>query len=66
MSENRKEYYFDHEKLNIYKKALLFVQFAHKILSRIQYKSEIKDQLDRASISIFKHCRGKWKILSQG
>jgi len=52
MSENRKEYYFDHEKLNVYKKALLFVQFAHKILSRIQYKSEIKDQLDRASISI--------------
>ena len=52
MSEKKKEYYFDHEKLNVYKKALAFIQFTHKILSRIQYKSEIKDQLDRASISI--------------
>lgn len=52
MSENKKEYYFDHERLNVYKKALSFIQFSHKVLSRIQFKSEIKDQLDRASISI--------------
>lgn len=52
MSENKKEYYFDHEKLHVYQKALTFIQFSHRILSRIQYKLEIKDQLDRASISI--------------
>jgi four helix bundle protein len=52
MSENKKEVYFDHEKLRVYQKALSFIEFAHKILSRINYRSEIKDQLDRASISI--------------
>jgi four helix bundle protein len=52
MSENIKEFYFDHEKLRVYQKALSLVEFSHKILSRINYRSEIKDQLDRASISI--------------
>ncbi|MCX8106889.1 MAG: four helix bundle protein [Ignavibacterium album] len=52
MSENKKEYFFDHERLNVYKKALDFIQFTNSILSRIQYKSEIKEQLDRSSISI--------------
>ena len=52
MSENKKEFYFDHEKLRVYQKALSFIEFVHKILSRIAYRSEIKDQLDRASISI--------------
>jgi four helix bundle protein len=52
MSENRKEFYFDHEKLHVYQKALTFIEFTHKILSRIKFRTEIKDQLDRASISI--------------
>lgn len=52
MSENRKDFYFDHEKLHVYQKALLFNEFTHKILSRIRFRTEIKDQLDRASISI--------------
>jgi four helix bundle protein len=52
MSENKKEYFFDHERLNVYKKALDFIQYTNAILSRIQFKSEIKEQLDRSSISI--------------
>ncbi len=52
MSENRKDFYFDHEKLHVYQKALLFNEFTHKILSRIRFQTEIKNQLDRASISI--------------
>lgn len=52
MSENKKEYFFSHERLNVYKKALDFIQFTNSILSRIQFKSEIKEQLDRSSISI--------------
>lgn len=52
MSENQKEYFFSHQKLNVYKKALEFIQFTNLILSRIQLKSEIKEQLDRSSILI--------------
>lgn len=52
MSENQKEYFFSHERLNVYKKALDFIQYTNVILSRIQFKSEIKEQLDRSSISI--------------
>lgn len=52
MSENKKEYFFSHERLNVYKKALDFIHYTNGILSRIQYKSEIKEQLDRSSISI--------------
>ncbi len=43
--------YFDHEKLKVYQLALKFNAFAHKICSRLP-KSDIRDQLDRASNSI--------------
>jgi four helix bundle protein len=44
-------FYFDHEKLKVYQLALKFNAFAHKICSRFP-KSDIRDQLDRASNSI--------------
>jgi four helix bundle protein len=45
------EVFFDHEKLKVYQTALKFNEFAHKICSRLP-KSDIRDQLDRASNSI--------------
>ena len=50
MDENQPTY-FDHEKLKVYQMALKFNEFAHKICSRLP-KSDIRDQLDRASNSI--------------
>lgn len=50
MEENH-HIYFDHEKLKVYQLALKFNEFAHKICSRLP-KSDIRDQLDRASNSI--------------
>ena len=50
MDENN-QIYFDHEKLKVYQLALKFNEFANKICSRL-LKSDIRDQLDRASNSI--------------
>jgi four helix bundle protein len=44
--------YFDHEKLKVYQLSLEFNQYAHKICSKLDYRSDIKNQLDRASNSI--------------
>ena len=44
--------YFDHEKLKVYQKALDFVEWSGSILKNIEGNSVIRDQLDRASISI--------------
>lgn len=52
MSESRKEFYFRHEKLIVYQKALEFIRWVHQILSRINHYSDIKNQLERASNSI--------------
>jgi four helix bundle protein len=49
--EDNHHIYFDHEKLKVYQLALKFNEFAHKICSRLP-KSDIRDQLDRASNSI--------------
>jgi four helix bundle protein len=46
------EVYFDHEKLKVYQLALEFNKFAHKICSKLDSRSDIKNQLDRASNSI--------------
>lgn len=43
--------YFDHEKLKVYQLALRFNEFANNVCRRIP-KSNITDQLDRASNSI--------------
>lgn len=50
MSENEITY-FDHEKLKVYQSALRFNEFANNVCRRIP-KSNITDQLDRASNSI--------------
>jgi len=46
------EAYFDHEKLKVYQLALKFNEFAYKICSKLDYRLDIRSQLDRASNSI--------------
>ena len=44
--------YFDHEKLEAYKKALAFAQWAEAILECIPKSAAVHNQLDRARTSI--------------
>lgn len=44
--------FFDHEKLKVYQLALDFNKYAHNICSKLEPRSDIKSQLDRASNSI--------------
>ena len=46
------EIYFDHEKLKVYKTAIEFVAWSDNLLCGITKKAALKDQLERASISI--------------
>jgi four helix bundle protein len=43
---------FDHEKLNVYQASLKFVAWGTELISKIQAKAAVKDQLDRASTSV--------------
>ena len=43
---------FDHEKLDVYRKALAFAQWAEVILERIPKSAAVHNQLDRARTSI--------------
>ncbi len=43
---------FDHEKLNVYQASLKFVAWATELISNVQVKAAVKDQLDRASTSV--------------
>lgn len=43
---------FDHEKLVVYQSAIGFVGWSTDLLSRVQTKAAVKDQLDRASTSV--------------
>ena len=43
---------FDHEKLNVYQASLKFVAWATELISNVQVKAAVKDQLDRASASV--------------
>lgn len=43
---------FSHEKLLVYDRSLEFVEFSNEILSKQNDKSDVFDQLDRASTSI--------------
>lgn len=49
---NEDKTYFDHEKLKVYQNALDFIVFAQELLSKIDYHSDIRNQLERASNSI--------------
>ena len=44
--------YFDHEKLEVYQRALAFCGWAGDLINEIAGKAAVKDQLDRASTSI--------------
>ena len=44
--------YFDHEKLDAYKKALVFAGWAEPILERLPKSVAVQNQLDRARTSI--------------
>ena len=46
------EFFFDHEKLKVYQKALGFVKWGHEVLKSIGKKNSTTDQFDRASDSI--------------
>lgn len=54
---------FDHEKLNVYQRALEFVAAATDLLDRIPTRSAVHGQLDRASTAIplnIAEGSGKW------
>jgi four helix bundle protein len=44
--------YFDHEKLDAYKKALAFAEWAEPVLARLPKSVAVQNQLDRARTSI--------------
>ena len=46
------EIYFDHEKLKVYQLSLVFNKYAHQFCSKLDSRSDIRNQLDRASSSI--------------
>jgi four helix bundle protein len=43
---------FDHEKMNVYQASIKFVTWATELISKVEGKAAVKDQLDRASTSI--------------
>ncbi|HEY2142767.1 MAG TPA: four helix bundle protein [Candidatus Udaeobacter sp.] len=43
---------FDHEKLNVYQVSLEFITWTTELLSRLDSKAAVKDQLDRASTNV--------------
>ncbi|HKM55103.1 MAG TPA: four helix bundle protein [Isosphaeraceae bacterium] len=46
------QFYFDHEKLEVYQQSIAFVAWLNPILEEISKAGDVKDQLDRASTSI--------------
>jgi four helix bundle protein len=46
------EYWFDHEKLEVYQEAIAFIAWLSAILEGTVRIGEVKEQLDRASTSI--------------
>lgn len=50
--EEKEKYFFDHEKLHVYNKAVEFVEWVDKLLKTVSKKDSISDQLYRASESI--------------
>src|SRR5438128_505015 len=46
------EYWFDHEKLEVYREALDFIAWLSELLEGSARLGDVKDQLDRASTSI--------------
>ncbi|HUE71060.1 MAG TPA: four helix bundle protein [Pirellulaceae bacterium] len=51
MSDNQ-EFWFDHEKLEVYRESIAFVAWVSGLLDGAVRVGDVKDQLDRASTSI--------------
>ena len=49
---DKQNYYFDHEKLHVYQKALNFIVWLNAILEKVEKKHAVYNQLDRAATSI--------------
>ena len=43
---------FDHEKLKVYQTAITFITWSTDLLTQVEVKAAVKDQLDRASTSV--------------
>ncbi|QQS35600.1 MAG: four helix bundle protein [Ignavibacteriales bacterium] len=52
MNEGSNLIYFDHEKLLVNQISLEFIEWIQPILSKLDYRSDIRNQLERASNSI--------------
>lgn len=48
MEENEK-YFCDHEKLNVYKRAIDFIKWSNKLIKRINSKNSTTDQREKIS-----------------
>ena len=46
------EFWFDHEKLEVYQEAIAFIAWLSACLDKTVRTGDVKDQLDRASTSI--------------
>ena len=46
------EYFFDHERLDLYRESIAFVAWVSTLLESLGRAGDVKDQLDRASTSI--------------
>ena len=51
------EFWFDHEKLEVYRDAIALTAWLSEVLEGTVRVGEVKDQLDRASSSILKASR---------
>jgi four helix bundle protein len=50
--DSSQEFWFDHEKLDVYREAIAFITWVSALLEGINRIGDVKDQLDRASTSI--------------
>lgn len=59
----------DHEKLEVYRKALDFIAWVADLMTEVEGKAAVKDQLDRASTSVVLNIaegNGKWSSRDRG
>jgi four helix bundle protein len=50
--EESHEFWFDHEKLEVYREAIALIAWLSKLLETLGRVGDVRDQLDRASTSI--------------
>ena len=52
MMQQTEQYWFDHEKLELYQEAIAFLAWASELLDAVVRVGDVKDQLDRAATSV--------------